>query len=81
MEFSEVPVCRFVPILNFSPVETEIVDAEVSKLLSKGVIVNTTRKPNDNFFSIFMSNKKDGSYRMIFNLKYSMNFWNLSTAN
>ena len=74
MGFSEVPVCRLVPTLNFSPVETEIVDAEVSKLLSKGVIVNTTRKPNDNVSSIFTSNKKDGSYRMIFNLKYSMNF-------
>ena len=47
MEFVEVPVCQFVPPLNFSPVETEIIHAEISKLLSKSVIVNTTREPND----------------------------------
>ena len=47
MELAEIPVCHFVPPLNFSPVETEVIDAEISKLLSKGVIVKTTRKPND----------------------------------
>ena len=55
--------CQFVTPLNFSPVETEIIDAEIPKLLSKGVIVNTTREP------IFTRTKKDGSYRMILNLK------------
>ena len=47
MELAKIPVYQFVPPLNFSPVETEVIDAEISKLLSKGVIVNTTRKPND----------------------------------
>ena len=47
MEFAEVPVCQFVPPLNFSTVETEIIDAEISKLLTKGVIVNTNREPSD----------------------------------
>ena len=47
VEFAEVPVCQFVPPMNFSPVETEITDAEISKLLSEGVIANTTREPND----------------------------------
>ena len=47
MDFAEVRVCQFVPPLNFSPVETENIDAEMSKLLSKGVIVNTTREPYD----------------------------------
>ena len=47
MEFAEVPECQFVPPLNFSPVETEIIDAEISKLLGKGVIVNTTRETSD----------------------------------
>ena len=69
MEFAEVPLCQFVPPLNFSPGETEIIDAEISKLLSKGVIVNTTREPNDYVSSIFTRTKKDGSYRMILNLK------------
>ena len=69
MEFAEVLLCQFVPPLNFSPGETEIIDAEISKLLSKGVIVNTTREPNNYISSIFTRTKKDGSYRMILNLK------------
>ena len=69
MEFAEVPVFQFVAPLNFSPVETEIIDAEISKLLSKGVIVNTTREPNYYVSRIFARTKKDGSYRMILNLK------------
>ena len=63
MEFAEVPCCQFVTSLNFSPVETKIIDAEIPKLLSKGVIVNTIREPT------FTRTKKDGSYRMIINLK------------
>ena len=66
MEFAEVPLCQFVPP---SPVETEIIDAEISKLLSKSVIVNSTREPNDYVSSIFMRAKKDGRYRIILNLK------------
>ena len=31
MESAEVPVCQFVPPFNFSSVETEIIDAEISK--------------------------------------------------
>ena len=69
MEFDKVPVCQFVPPLNFSPVETEIIDAEISKLLSKGLIVNTIREPNDYVPRIFTRTKKDCSYRMIINLK------------
>ena len=69
MEFAEVPVCHFVPPLNFSPVKTEIIDAEISKLLSKCIIVNTTREPNDYVSRIFTRTKKDGNYRMILDLK------------
>ena len=69
MGFAEVTVCQFVPPLNFSPVEIEIIDAEISKLLSKGVIINTTRETNVYVTRVFRRNKKDGSYRMILNLK------------
>ena len=69
MEFAEVPMCQVVPPLNLSPVETEIIDAEISKLLSKGVIVNTTREPNDYVSRIFTRTKIDGNYRIILNLK------------
>ena len=51
IEFAEVQL--FVPPLNFSPLETEIIDAEISKLLSKSVIVNTTRETNYYAFGIF----------------------------
>ena len=39
MEFAEVPLCHFVPPLNFSPGETEIIDAEISKLLENPMIM------------------------------------------
>ena len=69
MEFAEVPVCQFVPPLYFSPSETGIIDAEIIKLLSKGVIVNTTGEPNDYVPRIFTRTKNDGNYRMILNQK------------
>ena len=52
MEFAQVPVQQFAPPLNFFPVETEIIDAEIFKVLSKCVIVNTTREPNDYFLAL-----------------------------
>ena len=69
IEFAEVPVCQFVPPLNFPPVETEIIDTENSKLLSKSVIVNTAREPNDYVSGIFTRIKEDGNYRIILYLK------------
>ena len=81
MEFAEVPECQFVPPLNFSLMETEIIDWEISKLLGKGVIVKTNREPNDYVSSIFTRIKKDGSYRIILNLKTFNEFLELSTAN
>ena len=69
MEFAEVPVFQFVPPLTFSNAETAIIDAETSKLFSEGVIVNTTREPNDYVSRIFTRTKKDGNYRMILSLK------------
>ena len=67
MEFGEVPVCQFVQPCNFAPVETETIDAEIFKLLSKDVIVNTTREPND-CFQDFYKHQKKGNYRMILKL-------------
>ena len=60
MELAEEPVCQFVPPLNFSAVKTEIIDTEISKLLSKGVIISTTREPNDYISRSFTRTKKDG---------------------
>ena len=68
-------MCQFVPPLNFSAAETEIIDAEISKLPSKGVIVNTAREPNYYVSKIFARNKKDGNYRMMLNLKMLHEFF------
>ena len=62
-------MCRFVPPLNFSPKKTEIIDSEISKLLSKGVIVNTTKESNDCVSRIFTRIKNGDNYKMILNLK------------
>ena len=48
---------------------TESIDAEMSKLLSKGAIVNTAREPNYYVSGIFTRTEEDGNYRMIQNLK------------
>ena len=69
MEFAKVAMCQFVPLLNFCFVEIEIIDAEISKLLSKGAIVNTIREPSHYVSWVFTRTKIDGNYRMILNQK------------
>ena len=49
--------------------ERNIISMEISKLLSKGVLELTHRSPGDFISNIFVRPKKDGSYRMILNLK------------
>ena len=58
MEFAEVQVCQFVPSLNLSYVETKIIEAEISKLLSKGIMVNTIKERNNHVPRIFTRPKK-----------------------
>ena len=54
--------------IHFSPGEREIITEEISKLLSKGVLEKTEYAEGD-ISTIFVPPKKDGSYRMILNLK------------
>ena len=74
MEFAKVPMCQFVTLLNFSFVEIEIIDAEISRLLGKGAIVNTIREPSHYVSWVFTRTKIDGNYRMILNQTRSVNF-------
>ena len=69
IEFAEVPVCQFVSPWDFSPAETDIIDAEISKLLSKSFIVNTPDHVSGSFSRTKKKKKKEGNYRMILNLK------------
>ena len=55
--------------IRFSSNERNLISMEISKLLSKGVLELTHRSPGDFISNIFVRPKKNGSYRMILNLK------------
>ena len=69
MEFAKIPVCQFVPPLNFSLMEKLLMQKFPNLSVKVYIILNTTRKPNNYVSSIFTKTKKDGSYRMTLNLK------------
>ena len=56
-------------IFPLSKEEVSIISSEIQKLKSKKVIVNTDKRAEDHISDIFTSSKKDGSHRMILNLK------------
>ncbi|XP_073237618.1 uncharacterized protein [Porites lutea] len=49
--------------------DKEVIDGEISKLLLKGVIKRTCHTGNRFVSNVFVRPKKDGTYRMILNLK------------
>ena len=53
-----------------SILKQSILDEEIAKLLQKKVIVETTPEPDEFISPIFTRAKKDGTYRMILNLKH-----------
>ena len=55
--------------MPFSPSEREIITEEITKLLDKGVIEQIDRVRRDFISTIFVRPKKDGTFRMILNLK------------
>ena len=55
--------------MPFSPSEREIITEEITKLLDKGVIEQIDRVQGDFISAIFVRPKKDGTFRMILNLK------------
>ena len=62
---AEYPTQRVRPNKAYvSPSEINIIDAEVAKLLSKEVLAKVKHTADD-----FVRPKKDGTYRMILNLK------------
>ena len=50
-------------------VEMRIVDEEIVKLLATGVIVECQQTPDQFVSNVFIRGKKDGSFRVILNLK------------
>lgn len=55
--------------IKFSPNEAEIIDIELDKLLLKGVIEQATPCNCQFISTMFLRKKKNGTYRMILNLK------------
>ena len=55
--------------IHFSPPESVIINEEILKLLNKEVIEQTDCVEGDFISTIFVRPKKDGSNRMILNLK------------
>ena len=56
--------------ITFSASDKEIIDAEILTLCKKGVIELTTSEPGEFLSTVFVRPKKDGTHRMILNLKH-----------
>ena len=70
IEFNQNPVQLNLPVQpNYSCQQGQFIDSEIQNLLKKGVIVESTHEPNEYISPIFLRPKKDGSHRMILNLK------------
>ena len=57
------------PPVRLTKEDSSIFDGEVAKLLLKGVIRETTHEVGEYLSRVFLKEKKDGSFRMILNLK------------
>ena len=70
IEFTSTPFQAIAPSENtFSKVESEAIDLELHKLLQKVVICQFPHEPGEYISQIFIRPKKDGTYRLILNLK------------
>ena len=69
IDFESPPTQTYQPDCKFSVEEHGIVRGEIIKLLDKQVIVPSTHEKDEFVSPIFLRPKKDGSHRMILNLK------------
>ena len=65
----EGPFQHWLPPQKFDDHESNRIDQEVSKLVEKRVIERVEYTPHHILSSIILTPKKDGSYRLMFNLK------------
>ncbi len=69
LRFTEQPTqCTPPTQREFSPDENQAIDAEIKKLLEKGVLVQSSHEHDEFISTIFVRPKSDGSHRMILNL-------------
>ena len=70
IEFNDTPVQINPPFQpRLGEKEAYIIDTEISDLLSKGVITKSVHERDEFISTIFLRRKKDGTHRMILNLK------------
>ena len=70
IEFSETPSHKQIQQNHqCSSVEQHAIDTEISKLFKKGVIIRSLHERGEFISPIFVCPKKDGTHRMILNLK------------
>ena len=69
IDFCDEPVQHYLPKSVRSKSEVCIITGEINKLLLKGVLEVTHHCDNEIISDIFLRDKKDGSHRMILNLK------------
>ena len=68
--FLLTPVQFTIPrTINFSAQESANVNTQISKFPEKGIVVKRCHGEGEFISTIFLRPKKDGSFRMIFNLK------------
>ena len=59
---------------SFNVAEQQIIDSEIEKFLGLGIIAYSVSEPGEILSPIFVTPKKDGTSRVIFNLKNLNNF-------
>ena len=70
LEFIKTPYQQYpMPPIRFNSSEAAIIDGEIQQLLSKGVLEETEPSYGQYISTIFLRKKKNGSYRLILNLK------------
>ena len=70
IEFEQQPIQTSLPgQCIMSDKDVQIVDNEIKTLLTKGVIIPSQHEPCEFISPVFLRAKKDGSHRMILNLK------------
>lgn len=69
IELSESPAQHYFVQTKFNKAESEIIETEINKMLKKQIIEIVDNEQDEIVSNIFARSKKDGSHRIILNLK------------
>ena len=69
IEFMVNPVQLVPKPIKMSTQEADHVDSQIHKFLQKGIIIESSHEQGEFISNIFLRPKKDGSFRMILNLR------------